>query len=155
MGRQLLKKKSKLKVGLLHGKLKFEDKALILSEFKEKIDVLVSTSVIEVGIDCPNANMIVIEHAERWGLSQLHQLRGRVGRGTKKGIVYTFIQRWYERSCKKRLDVFVKNDDGFVIAEEDLKIRGSGDIFGVDQSGEKFFRFFDISILDNEIIRRG
>ena len=67
--------------------------------------------------------------------------------------MYTFIQRWYERSCKKRLDVFVNNDDGFVIAEEDLKIRGSGDIFGVDQSGEKFFRFFDISILDNEIIR--
>ena len=72
--------------------------------------------------------------------------------GQKRNL-YTFIQRWYERSCKKRLDVFVNNDDGFVIAEEDLKIRGSGDIFGVDQSGEKFFRFFDISILDNEIIR--
>ena len=149
-----LKKNSKLKVGLLHGKLKFEDKALILSEFKEKkIDVLVSTSVIEVGIDCPNANMIVIEHAERWGLSQLHQLRGRVGRGTKKGICILLFKDGMSEVAKKRLDVFVNNDDGFVIAEEDLKIRGSGDMFGVDQSGEKFFRFFDISILDNEIIR--
>ena len=97
--------------------------------------------------------MIVIEHAERWGLSQLHQLRGRVGRGTKKGICILLFKDGMSEVAKKRLDVFVNNDDGFVIAQEDLKIRGSGDIFGVDQSGEKFFRFFDISILDNEIIR--
>ena len=97
--------------------------------------------------------MIVIEHAERWGLSQLHQLRGRVGRGTKKGICILLFKDGMSEVAKKGLDVFVNNDDGFVIAEEDLKIRGSGDIFGVDQSGEKFFRFFDISILDNEIIK--
>ena len=96
--------------------------------------------------------MIVIEHAERWGFLSYINSEAELAEGQKRNL-YTFIQRWYERSCKKRLDVFVNNDDGFVIAEEDLKIRGSGDIFGVDQSGEKFFRFFDISILDNEIIR--
>ena len=100
MGRQLLKKNSKLKVGLLHGKLKFEDKALILSEFKEKIDVLVSTSVIEVGIDCPNANMIVIEHAKD-GAFSLHQLRGRVGRGTKKECVYFYLRDGMSEVAKK------------------------------------------------------
>ena len=89
MGRQLLKKQQ-VKVGLLHGKLKFEDKALILSEFKEKIDVLVSTSVIEVGIDCPNANMIVIEHAERWGLFSYINSEAELAEGLKRNV-YTFI----------------------------------------------------------------
>lgn len=124
------------KVALLHGKMKAQDKDEIMAAFKRNdYQVLVSTTVVEVGVDVPNATIMVIEHAERFGLSQLHQLRGRVGRGEYQS--YCFLIAGYAQSeeTKYRLHVMEKTDDGFVIAEEDLKIRGPGDFLGTRQSG--------------------
>lgn len=122
-------------IGLLHGKMKNDEKDQIMQDFKaKKLDILVSTTVIEVGVDVPNATIMVIMDADRFGLSQLHQLRGRVGRGSKKS--YTIlVANPKSDSGKQRMKIMCETQNGFVLAEEDLKMRGSGEIFGVRQSG--------------------
>src|SRR3989344_75600 len=124
-----------LSVGLLHGRLKSKEKESIMNDFSAgKIDILISTPVAEVGVDIPNATIIVIEAAERFGLAQLHQLRGRVGRGEKKSYCYVFTEK-VDDTILKRLQFFTKTSEGFALAEFDLKSRGSGDIFGLKQHG--------------------
>lgn len=124
-----------LKVGLLHGKMKTEEKDKVMSDFKNKVyDVLVSTTVVEVGVDVPNATVIVIENAERFGLSQLHQLRGRVGRNDLQSYC-VLVSSTKNEDTIHRLNVLVQTNDGFVIAEKDLEIRGPGEFLGVRQSG--------------------
>lgn len=123
------------KMGLLHGKMKQKEKDTIMTQFRQrKIDILVATTVIEVGIDVPDATVIVIEHAERFGLSQLHQLRGRVGRGEKASYCL-LLSRSQSIDCKKRLSAMVETTDGFKLAEVDLELRGPGDYVGSKQSG--------------------
>ena len=130
-----------LKVQLIHGKLKKEERQQIMADFKDKkIDVLVSTTVIEVGIDIPNATIMLIEHAERFGLAQLHQLRGRVGRGSQASKCLLIAYNALSNEGKARLNAIVKSQDGFVIAEEDLRIRGPGDFMGTRQSGIPLLR---------------
>ncbi len=120
----------------LHGQLKSEEKSVIFMQFSEgKIDLLVSTSVIEVGINVPNATVISILNPERFGLSSLHQLRGRVGRGEKPGFCFLVNDKEISAQSHERLKVIEKNTDGFIIAEEDLRLRGEGDLFGKEQSG--------------------
>ncbi len=132
------------KINFLHGKLSYEEKKIIMNDFlNKKIDVLVATTVVEVGIDNPNANTIVIENAERFGLSQLHQLRGRVGRGSVNGNCILVYSDGISENGKKRLKIIKESYDGFFIAEEDLKLRGFGDIIGFKQSGEKDFIIAD------------
>nr|WP_297706127.1 ATP-dependent DNA helicase RecG [uncultured Butyrivibrio sp.] len=131
-------------VGMLHGKMKPAQKDEIMEAFARRdIDVLVSTTVIEVGINVPNATVMMIENSERFGLSQLHQLRGRVGRGKHQSYCI-FINTSESDEAKQRLSIMNKTNDGFVIAEEDLQQRGPGDLFGVRQSGELNFRVGDI-----------
>jgi len=121
---------------LIHGRLPSDKKDRIMGKFRRgKIDVLVSTTVIEVGIDVPNATIMIIEHPERFGLSQLHQLRGRVGRGAHKSYCFLLLGLDYEDEIKERLTIFKDFHDGFKLAEEDLRLRGPGDFFGVTQSG--------------------
>ena len=109
----------------------------------KKILILVSTTVIEVGIDFPNANLIIIENANKFGLSQLHQLRGRVGRGEKQGTCILLYKEGLSKNAIKRIKILKSTDDGLFIAEEDLKLRGFGDLLGFQQSGIKTFRFAD------------
>jgi ATP-dependent DNA helicase RecG len=124
------------KVEMLHGKMKPEEKQKVVQDFRDqKIHILVSTSVIEVGINIPNSTIMSIYNPERFGLSSLHQLRGRVGRGDKPGFCFLVLDKDLPPEAHHRLEVIEKNLDGFVIAEEDLKFRGEGDLFGVDQSG--------------------
>ncbi|MBQ4219568.1 MAG: ATP-dependent DNA helicase RecG [Butyrivibrio sp.] len=135
---------SDISVAMLHGKMKPSMKDEIMEAFARKdIDVLVSTTVIEVGINVPNATVMMIENAERFGLSQLHQLRGRVGRGNAQSYCI-FLNTSKSDDAKKRLDIMNKSNDGFKIAEEDLKQRGPGELFGLRQSGELNFRIGDI-----------
>lgn len=135
------------KVGLLHGKMKTTEKDEILSNFRDqKIDILVSTPVVEVGVDIPDANIIVIESAERYGLASLHQLRGRVGRGAKEGFCIVIPSSGSKKSME-RLKNLEKYNNGLELAEVDLKIRGEGDIFGRSQSGFKNFKFADLGDL--------
>lgn len=142
-----------LKVGLLHGKLKSEDKDLVMQAFAGgKINILVSTTVIEVGIDVPNATVMVVEHVERFGLSQLHQLRGRIGRGAHESYCFLIGQAKTEEA-KTRIKAMLDSTDGFYIAEVDLKLRGPGDFLGVRQSGLPNFRVADI-IRDEKILRQ-
>ena len=123
-------------LGLLHGRIKTEEKEKIMKDFKEGlINILVSTTVIEVGIDVPNASVMLIEHAERFGLAQLHQLRGRVGRGQYQSYCFLMAEYPLSDDAKRRLDIMVKTNNGFDIAEEDLNIRGPGEFFGTRQSG--------------------
>ncbi len=132
------------KVGLIHGSLKKEQKEIILKNFLDKsIQILVSTTVIEVGIDFPNANVIVIENSNKFGLSQLHQLRGRVGRGNKQGTCILFYKKNLSDNAKKRIKILKSTNDGFKISEEDMKLRGFGDILGYKQSGIKEFKLAD------------
>ncbi len=139
-----INKKFPGKVGLIHGSLSKEEKVIVLNKFiKRKIDILVSTTVIEVGIDFPNANIIIIENANKFGLAQLHQLRGRVGRGNKQGTCILLFKDGLSKNAVKRIKILKKSDDGFFIAEEDLKLRGFGDLAGFQQSGVKNFRFAD------------
>ena len=131
-------------VGLIHGALDKLEKENVLNDFlKKKISILVSTTVIEVGIDFPNANLIVIENANKFGLSQLHQLRGRVGRGEKQGTCILLFKEGLSKNAIKRIKILKESDDGFYIAEEDLRLRGFGDLVGYQQSGIKNFRFAD------------
>ena len=139
-----LKKIFKNKVGLLHGSLSSNEKNNILINFlNKKIDILVSTTVIEVGIDFPNANVIVIENANKFGLSQLHQLRGRVGRGEKESTCILLFKSNLSNNAKKRIKVLKNSNDGFIIAEQDMKLRGFGDLLGFKQSGINDFRLAD------------
>ncbi len=140
----IIKKIFPSKVGLLHGSLNKDEKNKILKKFlKKEIHILVSTTVIEVGIDFPNANLIIIENANKFGLAQLHQLRGRVGRGKNQGICILLFKDGLTKNAIKRIKILKKSNDGFFIAEEDMRLRGFGDIIGYQQSGMKNFRFAD------------
>jgi ATP-dependent DNA helicase RecG len=124
------------RVGLLHGRMKSEEKDAIMDAFRTgQLEVLVATTVIEVGVDVPNASVMVIEHAERFGLSQLHQLRGRVGRGAAASFCYLVASLARSMDSSERLAVMEHSSDGFVIAEKDLEIRGPGEFLGTRQSG--------------------
>ena len=133
---EILEKLPTVRTGLLHGKMKDKEKNDVMQNFKDKtIDLLVSTTVIEVGVDVPDATVMVIYNAERFGLSQLHQLRGRVGRSDKKS--YCFLLTGANGGVAlERLNILKNNNDGFKISEEDFKIRGSGDFMGDRQSGK-------------------
>lgn len=135
---------STIQIAFLHGKMKSAMKNEIMEEFKNKrIDVLVSTTVIEVGINVPNATIMMVENAERFGLAQLHQLRGRVGRGNFQSYCI-FISSSDKKETMQRLEILNQSNDGFKIAEEDLKMRGPGDLFGICQSGEFAFQLGDV-----------
>ena len=141
---EYLKKLFPNQVLLLHGKTDTEEKEEILNKFqKNSFKVLVSTTIIEVGIDFPNANVIVIENANKFGLSQLHQLRGRVGRGDKQSTCILMFKSNLSENAKKRINILKDSNDGFIISEEDMKIRGFGDILGFKQSGIKNFKLAD------------
>jgi ATP-dependent DNA helicase RecG len=134
-----------LRVGLLHGRMKPDEKAATMTAFvRGEVDVLVATTVIEVGVDVPNASMMVIEHAERFGLAQLHQLRGRVGRGAAESVCILLFEEPMSEMAKARLKVIYENSDGFEIARQDLLIRGPGEFLGARQSGVPLLRFADL-----------
>ena len=136
-----IKKDLNFRTAIIHGSTDQDEKNLILKKFlNKKIDILVSTTVIEVGIDFPNANVIIIENSEKFGLAQLHQLRGRVGRGEKQSYCVLMYKNTLSKNAYNRLKILKKSDDGFYIADEDLKLRGFGDIIGYQQSGEKYFK---------------
>ena len=140
------------RVGLLHGKMKIAEKEAIMDSFiKGSIDILVSTTVIEVGVDVPNASLMIIEHAERFGLSQLHQLRGRVGRGAEQSFCVLLTGDKKTEVARERLGIMEQTSDGFKIAEKDLEIRGQGEILGTRQSGIQMFRIANI-VRDFEIL---
>ena len=140
------------KIGIIHGKMKAKEKDEVMLKFKNKeYDILIATTVIEVGIDVPASTIMTIYNAERFGLSALHQLRGRVGRGSKQSYCFLISESITENS-KQRLSIMEKTEDGFVIAEEDLKLRNSGEIFGLRQSGFSDLKFIDI-IYDSKTIK--
>ncbi len=142
----LRKEFCQFKVGLIHGQMSSEDKEGELKNFYErKIDILVSTTVIEVGIDNPNATAIVIENSNRFGLSQLHQLRGRVGRGNKKSYCFLIYDGNLSDQAIQRLKIMKESQDGFEIAEKDMSLRGSGDLLGTMQSGHKIFKLSEVA----------
>ena len=141
---EYLKKIFPKQVSILHGKTNIDEKEIILNDFQNnKFKILVSTTIIEVGIDFPNANVIIIENANKFGLSQLHQLRGRVGRGKKESTCILMFKSNLSDNAKKRINILKQSNDGFIISEEDMKIRGFGDILGFKQSGIKNFKLAD------------
>jgi len=140
-----------LKVGLLHGQLKSKEKEEVMEQFRSGVtQILVSTTVIEVGVDVPNATVMVIEDANRFGLAQLHQLRGRVGRGDHQSFCVLVAEATSE-DARQRMEVMISTNDGFVIAEEDLRLRGPGVIAGTQQSGNADFSVGDL-VLDGKMM---
>jgi ATP-dependent DNA helicase RecG len=136
---------SEFDVGLLHGRMKPDDKGAVMAQFVAgAVQVLVATTVIEVGVDVPNASLMAIEHAERFGLAQLHQLRGRVGCGAAESTCYLLFEEPLTDTAKARLKVVYENNDGFEIARQDLVIRGPGEFLGARQSGVPLLRFADL-----------
>jgi ATP-dependent DNA helicase RecG len=134
-----------LKAGLVHGRLPSAEKAAVMEAFQRNdVQLLVATTVIEVGVDVPNATLMVIEHAERMGLAQLHQLRGRVGRGTAAGVCILLYQTPLSGVARERMKIIYENADGFEIARRDLALRGPGEFLGARQSGTPMLRFADI-----------
>ena len=139
-----------LRIGLVHGRLKSDEKAAAMAAFAAgEIDVLVATTVIEVGVDVPNASLMVIEHAERFGLSQLHQLRGRVGRGVHDSVCVLLFARPLSETARARLKIIFENTDGFEIARQDLQLRGPGEFVGSRQSGVPLLRYADLEVDDD------
>jgi ATP-dependent DNA helicase RecG len=153
MHRQLREKIfPELHVGLLHGRLDADEKERVMREFQQgKIEILVATTVIEVGVDVPNATVMVIEHADRFGLAQLHQLRGRIGRGAAKSYCVLMRGGKVSEEGERRLDAMVRSNDGFQIAELDLELRGPGEFFGTKQAGIPSFRVANI-IRDRQLL---
>jgi ATP-dependent DNA helicase RecG len=142
---QLEERLPQFKIGLVHGRLKAEEKATVMAAFKaNQIQLLVATTVIEVGVDVPNAALMVIEHAERFGYAQIHQLRGRVGRGTADSVCILMYAEPLSAAAKERLQTLREVSDGFVIAERDLSLRGPGELLGAKQSGDTMLRFVDL-----------
>jgi ATP-dependent DNA helicase RecG len=142
----------KLRVGLLHGRLKNDDKDLVMEQFRRgELQILVATTVIEVGVDVPNATVMVIEHAERFGLAQLHQLRGRIGRGKEKSYCILVAPKSITGDARERVETMVATSNGFEIAERDLKQRGPGEFFGTRQHGDAAFSFAQ-PLRDHEIL---
>jgi len=142
---QLTQALPEFKVGLVHGRLKAEEKAAVMAAFKaNEIQLLVATTVIEVGVDVPNAALMVIEHAERFGYAQIHQLRGRVGRGSADSVCILMYAEPLSLAAKERLQTLRETSDGFVIAERDLSLRGPGELLGAKQSGDAMLRFVDL-----------
>ncbi len=149
-----IKKKFPEKVGLIHGSLNKEEKDIVLKKFlKKEISILISTTVIEVGVDFPNANLIIIENSNKFGLAQLHQLRGRVGRGSKQGMCILLYKGSLSQNGIKRIKILKSSNDGFNIAEEDMKLRGHGDVMGFKQSGIKFYKIAD-PVLHADLFRK-
>jgi len=143
---QLTEALPELKVGLAHGRLPPAEKAAVMAAFKAgEIHLLVATTVIEVGVDVPNASLMVIDHAERMGLAQLHQLRGRVGRGAAESLCVLLFMQPLSELARERLKVIYENTDGFVIAQQDLQLRGPGELLGARQSGVAMLRFADLT----------
>jgi len=141
-----------LNVGLIHGRMKPDEKQRIMAQFKQgELDLLVATTVIEVGVDVPNASLMIIENPERLGLSQLHQLRGRVGRGEKESHCLLMYHSPLSNNAKQRLNVMRESNDGFVIAEKDLELRGPGEVLGTRQTGVLEYKFADL-IRDSELL---
>ena len=139
-------------VGLLHGRLKSDAKDRVMKAFaRGDLPILVSTTVVEVGVDVPNASVMIVEHAERYGLSQLHQLRGRVGRDRHQSYCFLLYQSPLSEDARERVKAMTETTDGFVIAERDLLLRGPGDFFGTRQAGMPTFRLIDL-IRDRELL---
>jgi len=134
-----------VRVGLIHGRMKQDQKRAVINQFKNKeIDLLIATTVIEVGVDVPNASLMVVENAERLGLAQLHQLRGRVGRGGKQSACVLMYQAPLSETGKQRMSILRETNDGFKVAEKDLEWRGPGEVIGTRQTGLMQMRIADI-----------
>lgn len=141
-----------LRVGLLHGRLDADEKEVVMRRFQRgETDVLVATTVVEVGVDVPNATVMVVDHAERFGLAQLHQLRGRVGRGSAKSYCILMTGERVSSEAEQRLEAMVATQNGFELAELDLKMRGPGEFFGTRQAGLPGFRVVNL-IRDKELL---
>ncbi len=144
---EILQARFGARVALVHGRMKAEDKDTVMKNFASgALDILVATTVIEVGVNVPEATIMVVEHAERFGLAQLHQLRGRVGRGAARSYCFLLYSGPLTETAKERLSVMRETEDGFLIAEKDLELRGAGDILGTRQSGELSFRLADLTV---------
>ena len=143
-------------MALLHGRMAAEEKAAVMEDFKQnRVQVLVCTTVVEVGVDVPNATVMIIEHAERFGLAQLHQLRGRVGRGGEQSfcILISYAHAGAELAdSHERLQTMERTQDGFEIAEKDLQLRGPGEFFGVRQAGMPTFKAADL-VADGDLLQ--
>ena len=148
----LLKHFNQNELDIVHGKQKSEEREIKIDNFKLGLSkILLATTVVEVGIDIPNADIIIIESANRYGLAQLHQLRGRVGRGDKESYCILLFENQLSEIAEKRLNTLKSTNDGFIIAEQDLILRGPGEVLGIKQSGENNFKFVDL-ILHSELI---
>jgi ATP-dependent DNA helicase RecG len=141
-----------LRIGLVHGRLKAGEKEAVMADFKTgQLDLLVATTVIEVGVDVPNASLMIIENPERLGLAQLHQLRGRVGRGAIESHCVLMYHPPLSGNARQRLAVLRESSDGFLIAQKDLELRGPGEVLGTRQTGEVQFRIADL-LRDQDLI---